>query len=208
MTNLYPTPCPNRLRQSSQSHADRALGSRAREDADRLDATVPRPRVTLDFLASLGGCSLRYRGRDSLPRALADMISARKVISLITPVIRFSADMADIKFTDNTTLPGSERTRIGWTRRRAPDTRRTCRTRAHRSGLKKDFTKSFCKSKFSHKSVNVLFIFVIVKDKLTNLCGNRLLQNDFIDTFCEMKSRCPPAASQCSGSAHSHQPRN
>ena len=31
---------------------------------------------------------------------------------------------------------------------------------------------SFCKSPFPHKSVNVFFISVIIKDKLTNLYGN------------------------------------
>ena len=29
----------------------------------------------------------------------------------------------------------------------------------------------------------------MIKDKLTDLCENGLLQNDFINTFCEMKSR-------------------
>ena len=32
--------------------------------------------------------------------------------------------------------------------------------------------KSFCKSQFPHKSVNLFFILIIIKDKLTNLCGN------------------------------------
>ena len=36
----------------------------------------------------------------------------------------------------------------------------------------KVFIKSFCKSQFPHKSVNLFFILVIIKDKLTNLCGN------------------------------------
>jgi hypothetical protein len=34
------------------------------------------------------------------------------------------------------------------------------------------FLKSFCKSQFSHTSVNSFFIFVTVKDKLTNLWGS------------------------------------
>ena len=32
--------------------------------------------------------------------------------------------------------------------------------------------KSFCKSQFSHKSVNLFFILIIVKDKLTDLWGS------------------------------------
>ena len=32
--------------------------------------------------------------------------------------------------------------------------------------------KSFCKSQFLHKSVNVCFILVMINDKLTDLCGN------------------------------------
>ena len=34
--------------------------------------------------------------------------------------------------------------------------------------------KSFYKSRFPHKSVNLFSVLVIVKDDLTNLCGNRL----------------------------------
>ena len=33
-------------------------------------------------------------------------------------------------------------------------------------------TKSFCTSQFPHKSVTLLFILVITKDKLTDLCVN------------------------------------
>ena len=32
--------------------------------------------------------------------------------------------------------------------------------------------KSFCKSHFPHKSVNLLFVLVMIKIKLTDLCGN------------------------------------
>ena len=32
--------------------------------------------------------------------------------------------------------------------------------------------KSFCKSQFPHKFVNLFFISVIIKDKLTDLCEN------------------------------------
>ena len=35
-----------------------------------------------------------------------------------------------------------------------------------------DLTKSFCKSQFPHKSVNLSFIIADINDKLTNLCGN------------------------------------
>ena len=35
----------------------------------------------------------------------------------------------------------------------------------------KVFIKSLCKSQFPRKSVNLFFILVIVKDKLTGLCG-------------------------------------
>jgi hypothetical protein len=47
--------------------------------------------------------------------------------------------------------------------------------------------KSFCTSQFQHKSVNLSFTKVTIKDKLTDLCGNRLLQNDSINTFCETR---------------------
>jgi len=36
----------------------------------------------------------------------------------------------------------------------------------------KVFSKSFCKSQFPHKSINLFFILVIVKGKLTYLWGN------------------------------------
>ena len=34
------------------------------------------------------------------------------------------------------------------------------------------FIKLFCISQFPHKSVNLSFIIVIIRDELTNLCGN------------------------------------
>ena len=45
---------------------------------------------------------------------------------------------------------------------------------SHDSGFisQRVFIKSFCKSPFPHKSVNLFFILVTIKDKLTNLCGN------------------------------------
>jgi hypothetical protein len=42
-------------------------------------------------------------------------------------------------------------------------------------------------SQFSHKSVNLFSILVIIKDKLTNLWGNRLFRHDFMNTFCAVK---------------------
>ena len=36
----------------------------------------------------------------------------------------------------------------------------------------KVFLKSFCKSQFPHNSVNLFFILVIVKDKLTDFLGS------------------------------------
>jgi hypothetical protein len=32
--------------------------------------------------------------------------------------------------------------------------------------------KSSCKSQFPYKSVNLFFVLVTIKDKLTDLCGN------------------------------------
>ena len=59
--------------------------------------------------------------------------------------------------------------------------------------LRRDFIqhkmilKSFCKSQFPQKIVNLFFTLVMVKAKFTDLCGNRLLQDDFMNTFCEMR---------------------
>jgi hypothetical protein len=43
----------------------------------------------------------------------------------------------------------------------------------------KVFLRSICKTQFPYKSVNLFFMSVIVKDKLTNLWGSWLLRNDF-----------------------------
>ena len=51
------------------------------------------------------------------------------------------------------------------------------------------FLKSFRKSHFPHKSVNLFFILVMVKDKLTDLWGSRLLQNDFKHTLCKIREK-------------------
>ena len=49
------------------------------------------------------------------------------------------------------------------------------------------FVKSFCKSQFPHKSVNLSFSITNVKNKFTDLCGNWLLQNDFMKIFYETR---------------------
>ena len=38
--------------------------------------------------------------------------------------------------------------------------------------FQKVFIKSFCRGQFSHKSVNLFFVIVIMKNKLTDLRGN------------------------------------
>ena len=48
----------------------------------------------------------------------------------------------------------------------------------------KVFLRSFCKGRFPHKSVNLSFNVTDMKNKLTDLCGNRLLQSDFKNTWC------------------------
>ena len=47
------------------------------------------------------------------------------------------------------------------------------------------FIKSFCKSQFPHKFVDLFSTLVLIKEKLTDLWGNWLLQNDFL---CEIKA--------------------
>ena len=49
------------------------------------------------------------------------------------------------------------------------------------------FLKLFCKSQFPHKSVNLFFILVIIKDKLTDLCRIWFLQNAFKNTLSETR---------------------
>ena len=41
---------------------------------------------------------------------------------------------------------------------------------------------------FPHKSVNFSVIITNVKNHLTDLCGNRILQNDLINALCEIKT--------------------
>ena len=50
------------------------------------------------------------------------------------------------------------------------------------------FLKSFCKSQFHHKAVNLFLTQAIAKDLLTDLWGGGLIENDFKNTACEIKS--------------------
>ena len=45
-----------------------------------------------------------------------------------------------------------------------------------------------CQSQFLHESINISFINTDIKIVLTNLCGNRPSQNDFMNAFCEIRS--------------------
>ena len=49
------------------------------------------------------------------------------------------------------------------------------------------FIQLFCESQFPHVSVNLFFMLSTIKDKSTDLCGNRLLRDDFRNTFCEIR---------------------
>ena len=46
--------------------------------------------------------------------------------------------------------------------------------------------KPFCRSQLPHRSVNLSFTITNLENKLTDLYGNRLLQNDFEYTLCEI----------------------
>ena len=50
----------------------------------------------------------------------------------------------------------------------------------------KAFLKSRCRSQLLHKSDNVSSTITNIKNSLTDMCGNRLLLNDFRNTLCEM----------------------
>ena len=50
------------------------------------------------------------------------------------------------------------------------------------------FLNHFCRSQLPHKSGIVSFTITVVKKQLTDLCGNWLLQSDFENTLCEMRS--------------------
>ena len=51
----------------------------------------------------------------------------------------------------------------------------------------KVFMKSFCRSQLPHKSVNLSFTITDTKNQLTDLYGNRRLQDDFQNTLREIK---------------------
>ena len=51
----------------------------------------------------------------------------------------------------------------------------------------KVFLKSFCRSKFPHKFVDIFFRLKMIKDKLTDVWGSRLLPNDFTNILCEIR---------------------
>ena len=53
----------------------------------------------------------------------------------------------------------------------------------------KVFATSFCKSRFTHESVNSSFDMTNINNKLTGFCGNQLSKSDFINTSCEMKTQ-------------------
>ena len=50
----------------------------------------------------------------------------------------------------------------------------------------KVFKKSFFRTQFPYKYVYVSFIVTNIKNKLTDVCGNGLFQDNFINTFCEI----------------------
>ena len=52
----------------------------------------------------------------------------------------------------------------------------------------KVFFKSICISQLPQKSVNLSFTIIYMQNKLTNLCGNWHLQNDFKNALCEMRT--------------------
>ena len=69
--------------------------------------------------------------------------------------------------------------RQGWSGKK-PRSRNISTSCATRFIPQRVFIKSLCKSQFSHKSVNLFFILVMIKDDLAKFCGNGLLQNDFL----------------------------
>ena len=67
----------------------------------------------------------------------------------------------------------------------------------------KVFIKSFCKSQFPHKSINLFFIITNIKNELTGLRGGWLMQNDFINTFSAINLRRPGRKACPCGLPHS-----
>ena len=62
------------------------------------------------------------------------------------------------------------------------------RSEAERAYLSESVYGVVLKSLFHHTAVNVSFIVTNMNNKLTDLWGNSLLQNDFINTFCEIRA--------------------
>ena len=105
------------------------------------------------------------------------------------------------------TRPSRRLGRVGHTRvcRVHTHSRRVCRAhkwRLNRRGFAggpvftshKVSFKSFCKSQFPQKSVNMFVMLVTVKDELTDLWGCSLLQNDSKHTLCETSVQCCTSA--------------
>ena len=57
----------------------------------------------------------------------------------------------------------------------------------------KMLSKSFCKTQFPHRFVNVFFIKVIVQDELTDLWRSSILPNAFQNILREINSREQPS---------------
>ena len=55
------------------------------------------------------------------------------------------------------------------------------------SSQTKCFYKSFCRSQLPHNSVNLSITITNARNKLTELCGNWHLRNDFENTSCEIR---------------------
>ena len=49
------------------------------------------------------------------------------------------------------------------------------------------FLESFSRIQIPHKSVDLSFTITSIKNELMDLCGNQLLHNDDINTFCEIR---------------------
>ena len=61
---------------------------------------------------------------------------------------------------------------------------RSSRTCAYKVYFTQSVYKAFFRSQLPHRSVNLLFTITNIKHKLTDLCGNLLVQNDFKNILC------------------------
>ena len=66
------------------------------------------------------------------------------------------------------------------------------------------FSKSLCKSQFQHESVNLSFTMTNIKNELTDLSGNQLLQEDFTNTFCAIRPADLDADFELGQALHAH----